>query len=232
MAQFEALKRELEDAREALRAVTERERLLAHELQHRVRNMLAVLRSIYRRTRERGASPDEFAEHFEGRLGAIARYQADIARISAGGIELEDIVRDELLDVQCVDGPNCTIMGPPVHELTTNAVKFGALCHGGTLAVEWSLAGSTGEATLQFRWVETGLALLSAAPRPRGFGQDLIEDALPYELGATTSFDFKPGGIECSILLPLPASGEPSSPDWDASGEATSFQPSAAERSW
>ena len=214
-ALLSASQRELETSRKALEAADTREQMLSDELKHRVHNMLAVIQSIFRRTFENGASQDEFAEHFAGRLGAIARHQAGIASLGMDGLELKDMVRDELLTVQCPEGSSCTIKGPPVrltekrcelmglaiHELATNAIKFGALCHRGTLSVEWSLTEAP--AALHFRWEETGVPLLSAAPRPQGFGQDLIEQALPYQLGATTEFEFKPGGLNCSITLPL-----------------------------
>ena len=94
-------------------------------------------------------------------------------------------------------------MGLAIHELTTNAVKFGALSSGGTIIIKWSLGGSKIAPMLHFGWKEAGVSLLSAAPRPQGFGQDLIEQAIPYQLGATTSFEFKPGGLECAIEVPL-----------------------------
>lgn len=219
-AQLAAARGEIADLREAVRAAAGREQSLADELQHRVRNVLAVLRSIYRRSFENGVSQEEFAEHFGGRLDAIARYQADIADIRSDGVDLNDMVRDELLSVQCQEGPRCSIAGPPVrlrqksaemmglaiHELTTNAIKFGALSSGGTISVKWSLAGARNVSVLHFHWKEAGVSLLSAAPRPQGFGQNLIEQAIPYQLGATTSFEFRPGGLDCSIELPLSAS--------------------------
>ena len=207
---------EISALRAALVAANERERALTYELQHRVRNMLAVIRSIYRRTREIGASQNEFAEHFEGRFDAMARYHSRVAGPGSTGVDLEDLLRDELLEVQCLDGPGCSLNGAPVqlrhrsaelmalaiHELATNAIKFGAFAQGGQLAVHWSLEDATEGATLRFRWTETGVSVASSAPRPSGFGQQLIEEALPYQLGATTSLEFKPGGIDCLILIP------------------------------
>lgn len=217
-AQLKILQQEVQTLRDALDASRVRERALTYELQHRVRNMLAVIRTIYRRMLNGKTSHDEFAFHFEDRLDAIGRYQADIAGVTSGGIELEDMVRDELLNVRCTDGPKCTIIGPSVrlsakwlelmglalHELAINSVKFGALCYDGTLHIEWSVTAEGGQSVLDFHWKESGIGLLSAAPRIRGFGQELIEEALPYQFGATTSFEFKPGGLECSIILPLP----------------------------
>ena len=218
--QLAALRREVDRLRSALAAADVRERALTYELQHRVRNMLAVIRTIYRRMLSSKTGPDEFAFHFEDRLDAIGRYQADIAGISAGGVELEDMVRDELFNVHSAEGPTCTIIGPSVrlsakwlelmglalHELATNAVKFGALCHGGTLRVEWWVSEEASGSNLHFHWTEAGVA--AAPPGPRGFGQDLIEDALPYQFGATTAFEFRPGGLACSIILPLPPQSE------------------------
>lgn len=203
--------------RNALAAAEMRERALNHELQHRVRNMLAVIRSIYRRSRENGASQDEFAEHFEGRLTAVARYQSHVDEVGSG-IEIEDMVRDELLGSTALDGPNCSIGGPPlllkqklaellglaIHELATNSIKFGALAQDGRLDVAWSIEDFEGSRRLRFRWTETGVSVASSAPRPAGFGRQLIEEALPYQLGAVTSFDLKPGGLICTIVLPLP----------------------------
>ena len=208
---------ELEELRASLHSANAREQLLRHELQHRVRNMLAVIRSILRRTRESGASQDEFAEHFEGRLNTIARYQSILSGGGSSSIELEDIVRNELLEVGCSDGPMCTIVGPPVrlggqavelislavHELVTNSVKFGALAHDGKMHIGWSVDTSSAEAGVRLRWTETGVSVIATAPRAQGFGRRLIEGALPYQLGAVTSFELRPGGLDCTIMLPL-----------------------------
>ncbi len=219
-AELAAARAEIDRLRAALATAQQRERALSHELQHRVRNMIAVIRSIYQRSRESGASQSEFAEHFEGRLGAVARNQSTVDDVA--GVELEDMVRNELLASRCLDGPGCMIDGPTVqlrhkaaelmglaiHELTTNAIKFGALAHDGRLTVEWSEEDDADGRRLRFCWTEKGVSVTSAAPRPSGFGRQLIEEALPYQLGASTSFLFKPGGIECTILLPLPGPGE------------------------
>ena len=196
----------------ALAASRAREQELTHELQRRVRNLLAVIRSVYRRTRETRAGQDEFADHFHDRLEAIARFHS----YPPGGIELEAMVRDELMRVTWADGPDCSIKGPPVrlpprtaelmmlalHELTTNAIKFGALAEGGRLSVRWSVDGEASGPPLRFSWTETGGRAVPAAPTT-GFGRELIEEALPYQLGAETSFDLRPGGLACVIVLPL-----------------------------
>lgn len=217
--------RELVDARRenaTLRALDKlgltREKMLGDKLPHRVRNMIAVIRSMLRRTLEAGSSPEEFADHFGGRLDALARYQTVGTRGQRHSVELEDIVRDELLPTRRLDGPGCTISGPAVHllpeaiepitlaihELATNAFKFGALTYdGGTLDIRWWMAADPDGAALHLRWTETGVPVIAAAPLPRGFGRQFIEEALPYQLGASTSFDLRPGGIACTIVLPM-----------------------------
>lgn len=213
--------RRISDMQGALTEARAREQFLTFELQHRVRNMLAVIRSIHRRTWENGASQDEFAEHFRGRLDAVARYQVPVDDVAFPGIELEDIIRNELLDAHCLDRPNCTLSGPPVylqqtaaelialavHELATNSIKFGALAQRGKLRIEWSLAGPENRRTVQLRWTETNLTSSVSERSRKGFGQELIEDALPYQLGATTSFELRPGEFECVIFLPAPPRG-------------------------
>lgn len=225
-AQLEELSRELERVRGLLDAAQDRERLLRRELQHGVRNMLATIRSVFRQSREGGASQDEFAEHFQGRLDAIARYHAGGLVDPSGSVELEDVVREELLAVHCVEGADCTIEGGSVrlrgrslelvglalHELTTNALKFGALAGGGRLVVSWATeTAGDGSTMVRFRWVETGVAMVSIAPRPSGFGRQLLEEALPYELDAAVSFQLKPGGLAFSLDFPLRDAGDASS---------------------
>lgn len=208
---------EIKKLRMALAASEARERTIANALQHRVRNLIAVVRSIFRYSRESDVSQDEFAGHFEGRLNAVVRYLTQLDQTSLPGVELEDMLRGELLEYHCLDGASCTLIGPPVHfrqhsielmglaihELVTNSVKFGALAQGGRLIVQWSLEEGPQDALLHFHWTESGVSVAAAAPRPTGFGRRLIEETLPYQLGATTSFRLNPGGIECTILLPV-----------------------------
>ena len=202
--------------RDALAAGKARERARHYELQHRIRNMLSVIRTVYRRTRESGASQEMFAEHFEGRLGALARNQAHLDELGPG-VDLEDLIRDELLASGCLTGSNCSIEGPAVqlrskvaeliglaiHELTTNSIKFGAFGQGGHVDIVWTVVREGPAWQLEFHWNERDVAILGFAPRPSGFGRQLIEEALPYQLAAITTFNLRPGGVECTILQPL-----------------------------
>ena len=208
-------------AEEALRNSENRAHLLLAELQHRVRNILFVVRSVFTRTVETGESLEEVANHFRGRLDALARTQAVVAQNSRGVVDLEAMIRDELLSVGARDGPNLSITGPDVeltseaaeslglviHELTTNSIKYGALRHSGAkLKIRWSLdPDEAGAPHLVFNWVETGVSLVADEAGRGGFGTELITQALPYRLGAETSFEVRSGGVRCLLDVPMPA---------------------------
>jgi two-component sensor histidine kinase len=92
-----------------------------------------------------------------------------------------------------------------VHELVTNAVKYGALGQPqALLVVTWSVepSGQRGEPWLHIHWHESGVAMPPERPARRGQGRDLIEQALPYQLSARTSFTLGPDGVRCSISVP------------------------------
>ncbi|WP_022681721.1 HWE histidine kinase domain-containing protein [Sphingobium bisphenolivorans] len=206
-------------AEEALRQSEDRLRVLVGELQHRVRNMLTVVRSVFTRTVATNEDLEEVVDHFQGRLGALARTQVIVARTAAGMVDLQDLIRDELLSVGVHDGPNVRIGGPDIllssnvaetlglamHELVTNALKYGALkVDGARLDISWSIDLDQGRPNrLHLRWVEQGVPAIVLHPARDGFGRELIEQALPYRLGAETMLEFRGGGIRCSISLPL-----------------------------
>ena len=182
-------------------------------LQHRMKNILAVVRSISSRTLEMTDSMDAYASHFAGRLNALARVQSVLARVP-GGVDLEDLIRDELDASLVREGEQVEISGPRVilkdkavevlamalHELTINALKFGALSRSeGSLAIHWRPVG----ASLHLHWREQGVPVLDPNPTRVGFGRDLLERGLLYDLGAHATLEFAPGGVQCTIELPL-----------------------------
>lgn len=203
----------------------ERQHVLVAELQHRVRNILTVVRSVFGRTAEAANDPAEMADHFLGRLAALARTQVIVTQTAAGLVDLENLIRDELISVGVTDGPDVRIEGPDVgltskaaesmglaiHELTTNALKYGALkVAGAKLNIIWDVKqGYRGGRTLNLTWTEQGVPAVPLKPARQGFGRELIEEALPYRLQAETELEFRGGGVRCSISLPLPdRSGE------------------------
>ena len=195
---------------------------LRHELQHRVRNMLAVVRSIAQRTAQTAGTVENYAMHLDGRMAAFARAQALLLRDPTGGVGLDTLLAEEFLAHLAHEGERVSLSGPAVrvrgkaaelltlalYELMVNAVEHGALsAPGGTIAVTWCAepgpagAGEAGR-VLRLEWRETGIASPDA-PRRRGFGTEVIERTLAYELSATGSLDFNRDGVRCTLVLPL-----------------------------
>lgn len=205
-----------------LRTIQERYVRIATELQHRARNILFVIRSVFVRTAEATQDRADMIDHFRGRLDALARTQVSVTRHPDGSADLESLIRDELVSVGATDGTQVELSGPDValslslaeamglviHELTTNSLKFGALRGNGHVAIRWHVdVEHNGQRVLDFAWTESGVPVVSATPGREGFGRELIEEALPDRHGATTSFTVRGGGVHCSIRLPL-ATGE------------------------
>lgn len=194
-----------------------RQRLLLAELQHRVRNTLGVVRSIARRSAESSSTVEEYASHFDGRLNAFARTQALVTRDPEGGVDLEYLVVEELLAYDAREGEQMRVSGPKIrfqpkaaesfalaiHELATNALKYGALSQpSGRIDVSWRIDDSTQPAQLMFEWRERGGPEVSPPPR-KGFGTELLERTLAFELKGQTTMAFDSGGLQCTITIPL-----------------------------
>ena len=215
----------------AITRAEERTRILLAELQHRVRNTLGVVRSIARRTAETSGSVDDFAMHLDGRLMAFARTQSLVTRDPEGGVDLEFLIADELqayrvkeTDQVRISGPSVRLqpkaaetLGLAIHELATNAVKYGALSNRrGSIEATWSIEPDGEVFQLAFEWRELDGPQVDGPPARRGFGTELLERTLSYELKARTDLSFQRDGLRCSILLPLtsrtivkPASAKP-----------------------
>lgn len=198
------------------RAAGRRERSRA-DVQRRIKNILAVMRLLAVRTAETHAEMPDFLAHYTGRFDALARMLNASLRGDDEGMDLEEIVREELLAHVAPDY-QITVEGPPVllrhrvaqilalatHELAVNAVKFGALgvADGGRLAVTWRIERRAEGNVLRFEWREEGVPAIAATPMRYGMGRELIERGLPYEINAATHLDFVPGGVRCSIVVP------------------------------
>jgi two-component system CheB/CheR fusion protein len=195
-----------------------RQRLLFAELQHRVKNVLGVVRSIAGRTIESSASLEDFLIHFDGRLNALGRTQTSLARLGSEGIELEELIAEELLahapgdDNQVsMEGPSVRVgertaeaLGLAMHELATNAVKYGALAAGlGSVSINWNLHPVGDGERLYLEWIERTVPVIDTRPSRVGFGREFLERGLPFELDARTTLDFRPGGLRFTIDIPL-----------------------------
>ncbi|ABQ36322.1 PAS domain S-box protein [Bradyrhizobium sp. BTAi1] len=201
----------------ALVSATEHQKLLLAELQHRVRNTLAVIRSIIRRTGDSSDSIEDFASHLEGRITALSRVQSAITRDPFAGFDLAQLIADELRAGAAREDEQFSLAGPPlrirakaaesiglaVHELVTNALKFGALTRPrGFISIGWRLDGSEDSGWIVLDWSETGMSGHPIAAHRQGFGTVLLEQMLPYDVGARVTRRFEPSGLRCEIRLP------------------------------
>ncbi|SER70910.1 PAS domain S-box protein [Rhizobium sp. NFR03] len=203
-----------------LRALKDRQDVLVAELQHRTRNLLAVVQSVASQTLRSSASMESFGAEFSSRLRALSRVQGLVAR-AAETISLRDLIEGELrahgaasrMEAVQAEGPPVTVptlgaqaLGLALHELATNAIKYGALSQeNGMLRILWTLEENAGERVVLLEWREEGVSMpADGAPRRKGYGRELIERALPYQLNAKTDLQFLDDGIRCLIRVPLP----------------------------
>jgi PAS domain S-box-containing protein len=207
-----------------LRQFQERQQVMVAELQHRTRNLLGVVRSIAKQTMAQTGPGETFRERFNDRLSALSRVQGLLSRSDQEPITLRSLIETELA---ALDAPamqeRIRLAGPVVrlrkatvqtfalalHELATNALKYGALTtEHGRLSVTWrTYLAEDGGGRLLVEWDEEGLVRgpdLPAMVPGGGYGRELIERALPYALKATTSYELGDTALHCSINIPLP----------------------------
>jgi two-component system CheB/CheR fusion protein len=207
----------------------ERQSVLMAELQHRTRNLMAVVETVIRKSLASSRDMADARARIDERFGALSRVQGLLSRRADGGrVTFDALLSDELgahVPLSADDEPSrVTLDGPPgvelrslhvqilalgLHELTTNAVKYGALAYpDGRLVVRWRVREAPQEPPhLLVDWRETGVPDMPHADEPArggGYGRQLIERALPYQLGARTDYRFEPDGVHCVIELPLP----------------------------
>lgn len=198
--------------------LADRQAVLLAELQHRVRNTLAMIRAISDRSIGSAPSLDAFATAWRGRLATLSRVQALLTRTADLGVDLTELVREEIAAQAehagqfSLEGPSVTL--PPraaevltlaMHELTTNALKHGALSSAsGRVNVTWRITGGPEQPWLTLTWTEDMGAerLAPSAPR-QGFGRELIERRIPYDLKGRAVLTLSPTGARCELSFPL-----------------------------
>ena len=210
------------------RDITERHRATRHaemmlaELNHRVKNTLATVQAIAQQTAANAPDLKTFNEGFLARLLALSNTHNLLARDAWNGAPLAEIVNSELApyrhdgEAQGNDtrvqlhGDDLNLrpkqalaLSMALHELATNAAKYGALSvpHG-QVTVAWTSHLLEQRQRLHLHWTESGGPAV-VTPKRRGFGSRLISDGLPYELDGQVALDFPPGGVTCNIDVPL-----------------------------
>jgi len=193
----------------------EHQSLLIAELDHRVKNVLSCVAAIVQRTRESSGSMVEFTDALERRIHSMANTHALLSRGRWQGVSLAELVDGELAPwgterSLTVEGPQVFLaaeatqaMAMVLHELATNAGKYGALSmQSGQVSVRWHCGSNGSASTAVFlEWQERGGPSV-VAPTTPGYGTSVICDLIPYELGGAVDLTFAAAGVGCRIVIP------------------------------
>ncbi|WP_299310015.1 CHASE domain-containing protein [uncultured Croceicoccus sp.] len=187
---------------------------LTRELNHRVKNTLANVLSIMSLTRRRAKSLDEYANSLDGRIRALSATHDLLTQSEWGTTPVRAVIEVEMAPYAQEGNRHVEMAGPEVdlapndalslglavHELATNAAKYGSLSVAdGMVHVEWDLVS---DKLVRVRWREEGGPPVSQE-RPRGFGTDLIEKIVAHELRNPVDLVFEPSGVRCTMLIPV-----------------------------
>jgi light-regulated signal transduction histidine kinase (bacteriophytochrome) len=215
-----------------------RQRMLNEELNHRVKNILAVIKSLVGHPIQDGRVLEDYVAALKGRIQALSHAHDQVVRGEGGG-SLEQLLSAELTPYRgrsvevAFSGPSVwldsraySVLALVLHELATNAAKYGALSRsGGNLSVNWSLD----EAGCEIRWVETGGPKV-LMPSRSGFGSALVSRSIPFDLGGSSKVEFHPRGLVATLRVPtahLSSAIQPETARPDAAQEGTSGLPAA-----
>jgi two-component system CheB/CheR fusion protein len=205
--------------REALNVNETRLRLLLGELSHRMKNTLAVVQSIARQTFGRDLPREEAVEIFSSRLRALSEAHSLLVRSDWRGADFRELAVRQIDPYAQIDGRRVTLSGPAVnmppdvatplalvlHELATNALKFGVLSEpDGTLRIDWGFRVNGGNREFRYIWLESGGPKVKP-PSREGFGSWLIQNGLP---GANIELTFPETGAVCTVTLPAEHLGD------------------------
>ena len=197
------------------------QRRMIAELNHRVKNMLAVVQSVASQTKRTSGSLEEFNLAFQQRLSTLAKAHDLLTTAEWVGADFSDVVKESIALLLGKDTRRVTIDGPSVplspngviamamiiHELGTNAVKYGALSNGsGAVTICWQIIRSNLDAkrvtSVRLRWSETGGPRV-VPPQRKGFGTRMVKDVLAIELSGTAELEFEAAGLQCIIEFPV-----------------------------
>jgi PAS domain S-box-containing protein len=201
------------------RDITERKRAEQHqralnaELDHRVKNVLATVSAIIAQTQEASGSRADFVTGLNSRISSLARTHELLSESNWCGASLAEIVRREFAPYTRgnteASGPSVTLkaeatqaVATVLHELTTNAAKYGALSNGsGRVSVQWRWLQNGSHDRLLIEWQETGGPPV-LAPSRSGYGTSIIRELIPFELGGEGELSFAPNGTRCRLEIP------------------------------
>ncbi|WP_343060517.1 HWE histidine kinase domain-containing protein [Sphingomonas rhizophila] len=192
---------------------TARQDLLIAELNHRVRNILALIRGLIRQSRPpEGASVEDFVSVIDRRVHALARAHNQITDDQWGPGAFQSLIDAEAAaflqaDVHRITTDGCHIMLNPqaystmalvIHELVTNSTKYGSLSNGGNVHI---VCDKDKSGNVLIDWIESGGPKVEE-PKRRGFGTTIIQHSVPYDLGGTSDLDFDKDGLKARFMIP------------------------------
>lgn len=195
-------------------------KMLIDELNHRVKNTLSTVQSIVTQALRRPAEPAAIREAIESRVLALSRSHDLLSSANWDGAGLHDLVDIALQPFEVISGrperftvvgdnvqlsPKTTLsLAIAIHELATNAVKYGAFSNDtGTIAIDWTMVPDAAADRLMLRWRERDGPTVTP-PSRKGFGSWVMERGLGHELGAHVSLDYSSDGLACTIDIPAP----------------------------
>ena len=209
---IEVVLRMADEATQQRQQANERQELLIAELNHRVRNILGVIRGLIRQSKPHDDSIEGFVKLVDGRIHALARAHNQITDDHWGPAPLQALIDAEaaafLADqpdrIRSTGGhvllnPQAySTMALVIHELVTNSAKYGSLSDSGTVDIDWK-RNAAGD--LMVEWREKGGPPVQA-PTRKGFGSTIIDRSVPYDLGGEASIDYAPDGVVARLRIP------------------------------
>jgi two-component sensor histidine kinase len=192
--------------------------LLVDELNHRVKNTLQTVQSIAAQTFRHAKDIPDALQKFDGRIVAMGRANELLSEERWRNADMADLVDSALEPFRGKDrqrvhasGPNLPVAAPSavmismmLHELATNAAKYGALSNDtGEVFVDWRELGEGSGTRVQLIWRETGGPSVAAAPERKGFGTTLIQRGLTAQFGGKADIEFAPDGLHCTLECPV-----------------------------
>ena len=190
---------------------------LMHEISHRSKNLLTVIQSIARRTARTAGTMEEFENRFERRLQGLAASHDVLVRKNWQGAPLAELVRQQLVPFVEIQSSRFELVGPDIvvtadaaqaiglaiHELATNAIKYGALsAPTGKVRISWMLDGNAGASSqLALNWIEQG-GPPATPPSRKGFGHVVIVDMIERSLNGKVAVEFAVEGLKWSVSMP------------------------------
>ena len=202
-----------DEASEERRLASERQELLIAELNHRVRNILSLIRGLIRQSKPpEGTSLTEFVAMIDGRIHALARAHNQITDDRWGPAPLQTLIDAEAAVFLSNGRRQVVTSGEPVllnpqayssialvmHELVINSTKYGSLSDGGRVDISWH---RNADRDLELHWAETGGPRVGR-PTRKGFGTTIIEQSVPYDLGGLARLEYAPGGFNAWFTVP------------------------------